>query len=274
MSHIYGAEEPWPAGVWVRLDLANFPNHIWFTYIDPEAGFSAGSDGPERSDAPKVSIVARPPWTGITCIPLSDEEVSALSLPAKPDWLQFYGPQPQPGSLWGTWRNDPGLKGKFHPEFPDDIQVLVHEGGARIAKHPPEGMWVRVTGSLEGVYTGIVLNTPFGLTNVHKGLVIKFLMPQGGAHPVMVTDKYLAERDRWVIHPCNKCGLTELLDAPSDFVRVVFPNLPKNEVSVSFTSKCSACSEGVQVVEIKDIPIEAGSPSPGKAGKKWRWFWK
>lgn len=207
-------------------------------------------------------------------MPLSDEEVRALSLPAKPDWLESYGPQPQPGSLWGTWRNEPRLMGRFHPEYPDDVQVLVHEGGPHIAKHRPELMWIRVTGSLEGIYAGIVLNTPFELTNIHRGSVIKFLVPQGGAYPVMVTDKYLAERDRWVIHPCKKCGLTEIFDAPSDFIRVVFPNDPKNAAYESFTSRCGACCAGVQVVESKSNPNEAISPSPGKAGKEQQTFWK
>jgi hypothetical protein len=65
----------------------------------------------------------------------------------------------------------------------------------------------------------------------------------------------------------KKCGLTEIFDAPSDFIRVVFPNDPKNAAYESFTSKCGACREGVQVVESKSIPIEARSPSPGKARK-------
>jgi hypothetical protein len=30
------------------------------------------------------------------------------------------------------WRDDPLLKGRFHPDFPDDLQVVVHDGGPRL----------------------------------------------------------------------------------------------------------------------------------------------
>lgn len=260
-------------GVWVRLSLSQYPNALWFTYIDPQAGFSAGTDF-LRDFESREHVAARLPMEGVTCEPLTDEEIVELSLPAKPDWLEFYGPQLSPGTLYGTWRSDQRLKGKFHPEYPDDILVLVHEGGPYIAKHPPEGIWVRVTGSQVGAFSGIILNQPVGLTNVAEGSVIKFIMPSTGPHPILVTDKYLAERDRWIIHPCDKCGLTELFDAPSDYIRIMFPNVPKNEVMATFTSRCGACGEGAQVVENKDAISEKEFLSPQKAAKKWRQFWK
>jgi hypothetical protein len=172
------------------------------------------------------------------------------------------------------WRNDPALKGKFHPEYPDDIQVIIHGGGRRIAQHPAEGMWVRVIGSESGVYTGIILNTPIGLTNVRQGSAIKFIMPLVGEHPILVTDKYLAERDHWIIHPCKKCGFAELYDAPSDFIRVAFPNQSQDEIQIMFTYKCVKCPNGLQVVENKDVPAEA-KPPLSRPHKKKRWeFWK
>jgi DNA-directed RNA polymerase subunit RPC12/RpoP len=181
-------------------------------------------------------------------------------------------PSPQDGQ--GSWRNDPALKGKLHPEYPDDIQVIIHEGGRRFAKHPAEGIWVRVTGSKSGVYSGIILNTPVGLTNVRHGAAIKFVMPLVGEHPIMVTDKYLEERDHWVIHPCDKCGFAELYDAPSDFLRVAFPNKSQDEIQMWFSYKCVRCPNGFQLVENKDVPAVA-KPSLSRLFKKKRWkFWK
>jgi hypothetical protein len=159
--------------------------------------------------------------------------------------------------IMAQWRESPKLKGKFHPQYPDDVQVVIHDGGPRISRRRPELVWVRVSGCQGEVFLGNVINKPKKLKTVKQGSMIKFLVPEGGRHPLMVTDKYLIERDNWVIHPCNNCGLTELFDAPSDLTRVVFPNIPKNEIMASFTAMCGMCG-GVQVVENKEILMMEG----------------
>ena len=116
-------------------------------------------------------------------------------------------------------------------------------------------MWVRVSGCQGKIFLGTVLNQPVQLETVTLGSIVKFLVPEGGRHPLMVTDKYLSERDNWVIHPCDKCELTELFDAPSDLIRVVFPDPPKEAIMDMFTVTCGACG-GVQVVENKEILIK------------------
>ncbi len=40
------------------------------------------------------------------------------------------------------WREHPKLKGRFHPDHPDDLQVIAHDGGARITGNAPEAVWV------------------------------------------------------------------------------------------------------------------------------------
>jgi hypothetical protein len=170
------------------------------------------------------------------------------------------------------WRKHPKLKGKFHPEYPDDVQVLVHDGGPRLTTHRPEGVWVRVTACAGSVFTGTVLNQPHQLTSVREGSTIKFIAPEGGQHPLMVTEKYLCERPNWIIHPCQKCGLTELFDPPSDLMRVVFPNVPEGSIMEMFTAFCGACG-GVQVVQYRDAQIEE-HPVSEAGQKKWWQFWK
>jgi len=170
------------------------------------------------------------------------------------------------------WRDHQKLEGRFHPDYPDDIQVLVHDGGPRLTDHRPELVWVRVTASAGSVFTGTVLNQPQQLTSIQEGSVITFLMPDGGQHPLMVTERYLRERPDWVVHPCQQCGLTELFDAPSDLVRVVFPNMPQGATAKIFTAFCGACG-GVQVVQHKDAQID-DHPQLGRRRKKWWQFWR
>jgi hypothetical protein len=182
------------------------------------------------------------------------------------------------------WRNDPALRGRFHPEHADDLQVIVHDGGPRMTKLPPELMWVRVTGTRPPAYVGTVLNRPQGLKTVSEGREILFLCPPGGRHPFRTSEKYLAERQEWDIAPCNKCGFGELFDAPSDLARRLFPNLPPGAAPEMMTAFCPLCG-GVQVVSRKgldDVPGEEGSGAlePGgatqdrTAAKRWWQFWK
>ena len=130
-----------------------------------------------------------------------------------PTWVEeFYGPQPEPGTHWAVWRQHPGLRGRFHPECPDDLQVVVHDGGPRMSTHPPELVWIRVNGVEADVFRGQLLNQPHNLKSVRVGDTIQFLVPTGGKHLLMVTEKYLRERANWIVRPCNKCGLSELFD--------------------------------------------------------------
>jgi hypothetical protein len=124
-----------------------------------------------------------------------------------------------------------------------------------------------VSGCQGETFLGTVLNQPEQLETVTLGSIVKFLVPEGGRHPLMVTDKYLSERDNWVIHPCNKCGLTELFDAPSDLIRVVFPDTPNEAIMDMFTVICGACG-GVQVAENKEILIKEDSTPTENTTKK------
>src|SRR5688572_7385786 len=75
------------------------------------------------------------------------------------------------------WRTHPKLKGRFLPEHPDDLQVIVHDGGPRITDRSPEAVWVTVTGCDRDVFIGRVLNQPTQLRTVQQGQQIRFVMP-------------------------------------------------------------------------------------------------
>jgi hypothetical protein len=177
--------------------------------------------------------------------------------------------------MGSAWRQHPRLRGRFLPDHPDDMQVIVHDGGPRLSRNQAEAVWVTVTGMDGEVLHGRVLNRPHNLTSVRQGSEIRFVVADGAELPVMVTDKYLRERAAWVVHPCQTCGFSELFDAPSDLMRVVFPNLPPDALMNIFTALCPLCG-GVQVVESHANPM-AGGNEPASArpapGRPWWHFW-
>lgn len=147
------------------------------------------------------------------------------------------------------WRTHTLLKTLFHPDFPDDLQVIVHDGGPRLTNRRPEAVWVRLhAAEAPDQVVGTVLNQPAQLTSVKLGQDVRCLVTASAKFPVLVTAKYLAERGDWNVVPCNKCGFGELFDAPSDLMRVIFPNNPPGSITVMFTSFCPPCG-GIQVLQ-------------------------
>jgi hypothetical protein len=169
------------------------------------------------------------------------------------------------------WRTHPKVKGRFLPQHPDDLQVIVHDGGPRLTDRRPEAVWVTVTGCDGDLFSGRVLKQPTRLRTIHQGQQIRFVMPSGSSHPVLVTDKYLHERPTWTIQPCQKCGFAELFDAPSDLIRVVFPNVPADQVVGAFTSFCPLCG-GVQALEFRVTGDQTAQMAPRK--RAWWRIWK
>ena len=169
------------------------------------------------------------------------------------------------------WHDHPSLQGRFHPEHPDDVEVLVHDGGPRPTEQRPELVWVRITGLDGDVFTGDVLNQPQQLTLVCRGMSINFIA--AGPHLLQVRETYLQERDDWTIHARDRCGLSALFDAPSQLMRKVFPSLPKGATMEMFTAFCGACG-GAQVVEHKKKSEEDRTREVPASKKKWWQFWK
>ena len=158
------------------------------------------------------------------------------------------------------WRQHPQLKGRFHPEHPDDVQAVVHDGGPRLTDRRPELVWVRVVGQAADVFTAEVLNAPAQLATVHQGDRVQLVVPAAG-HPVQVSPAWLAERAAWTIHACGGCGLDTLLDAPSALIAATFPALPPGAEPEMFTTFCGLCG-GV-------MGFEKAAPP-----KKWWQFWR
>jgi hypothetical protein len=246
----------YPFGSWVMIDRLPDEPIIAFVYLDPRAGPSA--KGGLASDRELVRMPTRTLRLSNETLlrELAPDEVAAYRLPAQPDWLRTFGPQPAPQS---PWHRDPLLTGKFHNQYPDDIQALVHDGDPRRTRRGPELCWVRMqrierapTRQVEStfepsrhVYIAELLNQPHTLTSVNRGDRIKVISVHGLPHPLHVTEEYLAERESWTITPCDKCGASECFDPPSVMAAVRFPDAPADSVIEAFTSFCSHCG-GIQ----------------------------
>jgi hypothetical protein len=230
---------------WVELELPEPPwsereAFLGFVYLDPKAGLTAkGGRVGDESQVERPSLTVRLP-IGVPGRVLDDEERAKRGLPEAPSWLSFFGPQPP---VNGPWRTDPGLRGRFHPQYPDDLQVLVHDGEPRRTGKRTEVCWVRVDAGegTGGLYEGTLLNQPHALATVKAGDRIRFLSGAGGKHPLYVTAEYLAERDSWEIQPCPNCGFHEALDPPTVMARTRFPDALGDAVPVMFTAHCALC---------------------------------
>lgn len=174
------------------------------------------------------------------------------------------------------WREHAKLVGRFHPEFPDDVQVLVHDGGPRLTATAPELVWTRVTGGAEGVFVGNLMNEPRRLSSVTLGSEILFVVPDGLEHPLRVLPQYLADRLRWKVHPCTSCSLAELFDPPSALAEALFPDA-EGELD-TFSAPCAMCG-GIQIVELRTreslrVPQSQAPPTPSDAPRRSEPWWR
>ena len=267
---------PWGCWVWLELPGQFAERFLGYVYMDPRAGLSAKGDRESVAElAERPGVTVRLPM-GVPPRPLTAEEVAARGLPAAPSWLVHYGPQPDPDS---PWRKDVHLQGRFNESYPDDLQVLVHDGEPRRTGRQSELCWVRVLRAEPGpsrpalyspeqtslsqeefqrrdsgapwVYVARLLNAPQGLQGVRQGEELRFLSGAGLKYPLHVTPQYLRERESWRIAPCKQCGWSETLDPPTVMARLRFPNMPPDSKVEAFTSFCAMCG-GVQLLSHVD----------------------
>jgi len=152
-----------------------------------------------------------------------------------------------------VWHADPGLKDRFHPEYPDDLQVIIHKGSSYTSQSVPELVWVTVISEKNASYSGILLNQPSPDLGYSVGDTIYFKMPSGIEYPLTFTREYLQDRSNWHIEPCSQCGFDELFDLPVKIYEARFPNLrdiitEDESADISaFSLHCELCG-GIQKI--------------------------
>jgi len=186
------------------MNLPGFPSFIGVVYVDPQAGLSA--KGYLSEDQVLANIYDGQlyllPATVRLNLPvvlgweiMSDEEIRRLHLPEISSLLEYYGPQPKPGTRWGEWRQHPKLRGRFHPDYPDDIEVIVYDDDLETSTNTPERIWVRVTAMAGDIFCGVLLNQPYNLKTLNEGDEVLFTVVDGIDYPIRVMEDQLRERD-------------------------------------------------------------------------------
>jgi hypothetical protein len=144
-------------------------------------------------------------------------------------------------------------KGRIHPELPDVIQVIVHDGVIGESDRRPILSWVRVTECDEAVLSGTVISKDIHLRETKEGSHILFIVPDEGAYLLQITRRYILDRSLWrLLMPCKTCGLTELFNSPFELVGLSFPCLSPDELRQGFifTTRCGWCGGGM-VIRLK-----------------------
>jgi hypothetical protein len=178
------------------------------------------------------------------------------------------------------WHNDPLLVGKFHATYPNDVQVIMHDGGPRLSTIAPELMWVRLHGLASQsrasfrVYRGTLLGDAQRLPNLKAGALVLVLTASGSPHPIRTTDAYIEDRARYDIRPCCGCGFSELFDPPMALGRRLHPEIPEGAKMANYATRCALCG-GLQEVVAKeggitiDPDLETTEPP-----QRWWTDWK
>jgi hypothetical protein len=100
-----------------------------------------------------------------------------------------------------VWHDDPALEGRFHADYPDDVQMLIHNGSFRFTRNAPEVVWVRITSRMEferddgkqaTAYKATLLNQPHHLEGFEKGDDVLFLADADYEHTVYATREVCA----------------------------------------------------------------------------------
>src|ERR1700749_1238208 len=87
---------------------------------------------------------------------------------------EYAGALQSESSMTAFWNNL--IDRMKHRESEDftKMQVIVHDGGPQKTKCRPQLAWVRVTGSEDNLFRGVVLDKPAQLRGVRKGTKISF----------------------------------------------------------------------------------------------------
>jgi len=264
---------------WVHVTGEGCTPLLAFTYDDPTAGPSAKGTvarlplEPEHAkraiEEPETTLRLSGWKNRLNVRTVSEAEARDLGLPPEPPWFMHFRRYP-------PWREDPLLTGKFHPEYPDDIQIFVHAGNPRFSGKRPELVWVRIQESLRQSYRGILLNEPQQLEALRQGDSVQFMAVQSSPHPFMANDAYLEDRKGWVVSPCDKCGFTEMFQPPSERAAAFMRenNIPEENTPIMLSTFCPLCG-GCQILGKVGTEAEQKVREFNPCGKKKWWrFWK
>lgn len=236
---------------WIRMPdpSGSGKTFLGYGYVDQTAGLSAKGvmlDWPATRQTAAAAVEA-PVHTirlpGFEATPLEPAEVSALGLPERPAWADFFGPPPSER----PWRDDPAMASHGHRDLPDDFQATFYFWPEMRA----EQMWVSLRTADPAIrgYSGVLLNQPHTPGHLERGATVSIRVAPGASAPMWVSPVMRANLARWKVR-CNDCGFDMLL-SPADYIASQqFPEAPEGCVPVAFTTRCDLCS-GTAMVETR-----------------------
>ena len=234
---------------WISANVGP-DTYLLFAYNDPGAGPSArgvklAGETPTRDEARMA--IERPSHTvrlaGIQTIQLPNEWIEYLQLPIAPPWMAHVAP-----SGGGTpWRTDPALAGRFHPQYPDDVETTF----ILLGKKTLEKMWVRISEVVPRVgYRGVLLNTSHLEPALAQGA--RVLIRPSKSHPpaLWVPDGACADNLREWSSVCEKCGFDLVFIPISELAKMQFPDAPPGAVFERMTTRCLMCKSTMHLAKL------------------------
>jgi hypothetical protein len=236
---------------WISAVLGS-DSYLLFAYTDPTAGPSAkgvklAGNAPTADEARRA--VNEPAMTvrlaGVPSVPLSNEWIEYLQLPAAPPWLvHFQRPAAGPAA---SWRSDPLLAGKFHPQYPDDLEATF----VLIGKKTLEKMWVRLDEAVPKVgFRGNLLNTSHFEPSLAAG--VRVMVRPSRSHPpaLWVPDGPAADNLLTYSSVCEKCGFDLVFIPMSELAKMQFPDAPPGAVFERMTTRCLMCRNTMHIAKL------------------------
>lgn len=165
-----------------------------------------------------------------------------------------------PSSIDSPWHGDPDLQGLFHPDCPDDVEVLFFFPHKRVK----EKMWVRLQQIRPdiGGYQGELLNSSYTLNALTKGRQIMLRKSPGLPAPFYLTPEMLENQRDWDIH-CTSCGFDAVFRPIGELASMQFPDAPDGALPVAFTTRCPLCKD-TMTLELKETKRNFETSTPGK----------
>lgn len=174
--------------------------------------------------------------------PISAGELEAGPLP---DVEMLKQPSP-----W-CWRMDPELAAWCHINYPDDCQVLIHNGASpTFGDTDREIVWATINDRQGDIFSATVINDPQHVQSIRQGHTIQFAKTGGNHPPALLTGELVRDLPRLDVKPCQKCRNRLVFDSIAKLAPDEVEAYPHKVETV-----CRFCGEP-QIVRIQ-APIEA-----------------
>ena len=146
--------------------------------------------------------------------------------------------EPTKAKGWESWHRDPRLTGRFHPDYPNDVEALFLDRTLGAI----EKLWVSLIDLdlTTGHYVGVLLGEPTKTKRVCQGTRVMLRMTAGAREPIFIGD-IEGDNLRNFRAACSGCGSDVLFDPAVQAATKQFGGLPTATTMDAFTTHCALC---------------------------------